>query len=91
MDLCQVTGTVVATAKHPDYDGHKLLIVQPIDPQGAPAGKAYLAVDVVQAGVGDRVLVMREGNGVRQVLKASRLAIRSIVIGVVDEVEVVAA
>ena len=88
MRLCRVLGTVVATAKHPTYHGHKLLVVQPLDEKGERAGSSFLAVDVVQAGVGDLVLVMSEGNGVRQILKQQILPIRSLIVGIVDQVEV---
>jgi ethanolamine utilization protein EutN len=87
MRICRVLGNVVATLKHPSYRGQRVLIVQPIDPAGADVGASFLAVDRVQAGPGDRVLVMSEGSGVRQVLKlGDQVPIRSIVIGVVDEV-----
>lgn len=88
MKLCRVKGNVVATAKHPTYQGHKLMIVQPLDERRADAGEPFLAVDLVQAGPGDVVLVMQEGNGVRQILKQQKLPIRSVVIGIVDHVEV---
>ena len=86
MKLCRVTGNVVATVKHPTYRGHKLMIVQPLDEKGKDAGSSFLAVDLVQAGPGDTVLVMQEGNGVRQILKEKVLPIRSIIIGIVDQV-----
>jgi ethanolamine utilization protein EutN len=86
MKLCKVEGNVVATVKHPTYRGHKLMIVQPIDEQGQETGSSFLAVDLVQAGPGDTVLVMQEGNGVRQILKEQKLPIRSVIIGIVDEV-----
>ena len=88
MKLCRVLGTVVATAKHPTYQGHKLLVVQPLDEKQEPVGSSFLAVDVVQAGKGDLVLVNSEGNGTRQILKQQILPIRSLVVGVVDEVEI---
>jgi ethanolamine utilization protein EutN len=88
MKLCKVTGNVVATVKHPSYKGHKLMIVQPIDERGGDAGASFLAVDLAQAGPGDTVLVMQEGNGVRQILKEKILPIRSVIIGIVDAVEV---
>ncbi|MBI5477836.1 MAG: EutN/CcmL family microcompartment protein [Deltaproteobacteria bacterium] len=88
MRICRVLGTVVATAKHPTYLGHKVLVVQPLDEQGERQGSSFLAVDVVQAGVGDLVLVMSEGNGVRQILKQQILPIRSLIVGIVDQVEV---
>jgi len=86
MKLCRVTGNVVATVKHEAYRGHKLMIVQPIDETGGDAGTTFLAVDLVQAGPGDTVLVMQEGNGVRQILKSDKLPIRSVIVGVVDDV-----
>ena len=86
MKLCKVQGNVVSTVKHPTYRGHKLMIVQPMDEQGQDAGSSFLAVDLVQAGPGDTVLVMQEGNGVRQILKEQKLPIRSVIIGIVDEV-----
>jgi len=88
--LCRVTGTVVASVKHPAYVGHKLLCCQPLDAAGADQGPELLAVDRVQAGVGDHVLVNQEGNGARQMLGTldGKLPIRSVIIGVVDQVSV---
>lgn len=89
MTLCRVIGNVVATVKHEVFRGERLLIVQPIDAAGADLGTSFLAVDRAQAGPGDRVLVMREGNGVRQILqKGDQVPIRSLIVGVVDAVEV---
>jgi ethanolamine utilization protein EutN len=83
MKLCRVEGTVVATAHHPVYDGMKLLVVQPVD-----GGDSFLAVDRVQAGVGDVVLVNQEGNGARQLLKlGQQVPIRSLIVAIVDEVQ----
>jgi ethanolamine utilization protein EutN len=84
--LCRVKGNVVATVKHPAFRGHKLMIVQPVDEKGADSGSSFLAVDVAQAGPGDVVLVMQEGNGVRQILRDKTLPIRSLIVGIVDEV-----
>ncbi|MBP6609242.1 MAG: EutN/CcmL family microcompartment protein [Deltaproteobacteria bacterium] len=88
MKLCRVIGPVVATAKHKSYLGRKLLAVQPLDEKGAAIGSSFLAVDDVQAGPGDVVLVMQEGNGVRQLLKQKDLPIRSLIVGIVDRVVV---
>ena len=89
MKMCRVLGTVVATAKHPVYDGRKLLAVQPLDTDGSAIGSSFLAVDDVQAGRGDVVLVMQEGNGVRQLLKlGTQVPIRSLIVGIVDRVAV---
>ena len=87
MILCKVLGTVTATEKHPAFHGRKLLVVQPLDEKRKESGKSFIATDNISgAGPGDTVLVMREGNGVRQILGDKTLPIRSIVVGVVDEV-----
>ena len=87
MKLAQVIGTVTATAKHPGYLGHKLMIVVPVDASGQTVGESQLAVDTVQAGPGDTVLVLREGTGVRQILNEGTPPIRSLIVGIVDEVD----
>lgn len=87
MTLGKVIGTVVSTIKHKEYVGYKLFVIQPIDIDGNKTDETFLAVDVVQSGVGDTVLVLREGNGIRQIFKKQILPIRSVVVGVVDHVE----
>ena len=90
MILCKVLGPVVATEKHPAFARLKLLVVQPVDEQGAHTGKSFIAVDrVAQAGEGDTVLVLREGTGIRQLFglpATAKLPIRSCIVGVVDQV-----
>jgi ethanolamine utilization protein EutN len=76
-----------AAAKHPAFAGRTLLVVQPLDERGGDAGASFVAVDHAQAGAGDKVLVLTEGNGVRQILKAGDVPIRSIIVGIVDQVE----
>ena len=83
-----VTGTVVATIKHEAFNGRKLLIVDQLDMDGQPTGGYDICVDVVQAGVGDRVLVLDEGNGARQILKREVAPIRAVVVGIVDHFSV---
>jgi ethanolamine utilization protein EutN len=90
MKLAKVIGTVVATVKHPSYDGQTLLLCEPIDTQGEGTGGAFIAVDRANAGCGDWVLVNQEGNGARQVFglkPTDKLAIRSVIVGVVDQAE----
>ena len=87
MKLCRVIGNVVATDHHPAFDGLSRMLVQPESPEGEKISSTYIAVDSVQAGPGDRVLVLSEGSGVAQVLKAPRGPIRSVIVGIVDEVE----
>jgi microcompartment protein CcmK/EutM len=77
-----------AAVKHPAYAGRPMFVVQPVDEHGADTGASFVAVDTAQAGVGDKVLVLTEGNGVRQILKQGDLVpIRSIIVGIVDAVE----
>lgn len=88
MVLCKVLGSVTASIKHPAFEGRKLLVVQPVDTAEKPEGSSFLAVDHTScAGEGDTVLVMREGGGVRQILKDSTLPIRSLIVGVVDAIQ----
>ena len=78
-------GNVVASIKHPIYRGQPLMLVRPIDEKGAAIGADFVAVDHAQAGPGDRVLVLTEGTGVRQILElGSQVPIRSIIVGVID-------
>jgi len=88
MKLAKVLGPVVATRHHPAWDGLTLLAVQPLNEVGVPEGEAILAVDHTQAGEGDVVLVLREGSGVRQLLKRPEAPIRSLIVGIVDQVSV---
>ncbi len=90
MILCKVVTPVVSTEKHPAFARLKLFVVQPVDEKGADAGRSFVAVDrAVQAGPGDTVLVMREGNGIRQLFGmplTAKWPIRSCIVGVVDQV-----
>jgi microcompartment protein CcmK/EutM len=87
MYIGRVSGTVVATIKNELYEGRKLLIVDKLDLAGQPTPKYDIAVDMVQAGVGDVVLVLDEGNSARQVVDREPLgAIRAVIVGIVDEV-----
>lgn len=89
MKLCRVMGSVVATAHHPAFDHRKLLVVQPVNERGGDVGTTFLAVDDAQAGPGDVVLVLEEGNGIRQLVKlGAQVPIRALIVGVVDRVEV---
>jgi microcompartment protein CcmK/EutM len=87
MILGKVIGNVVSTVMAPGYESKKLLIIQPVDPGGKPLGKSFLAVDTVQAGVGDLVITLDEGNSARALLKEpNSLTIKLVVAGIVDEV-----
>jgi ethanolamine utilization protein EutN len=86
MYIGQVAGTVVATIKHEAFNGRKLLLVERLDLAGQPTAAYDICVDVVQAGVGDRVLVLDEGNGARQVLNRAVAPVRAVIVGIVDDV-----
>lgn len=86
MMLARVTGTLVATQKHPAYHGHRILMVQPLTPELTPKGDVFYAVAHVQAGVGDLVLVAREGGSARILLDAGETPIHAAVAGIVDQV-----
>jgi microcompartment protein CcmK/EutM len=83
----QVAGDIVSTINHPDYDNRRLLIVDHLDESGTPTGGYLIAVAAVDAGVGQRVLVLDEGNGARQILGSATAPVRSVVVGVVDSVD----
>ena len=86
MFLARVVGDVVATIKHAELERRKLLLVQPLGPGDEPRGARVIAVDAVQAGVGDRVLVADEGNAAAQVLQRPRGPVRTVIVGIVDHV-----
>ena len=86
MILGRVIGNVVSTIKLDIYKGYKILDVRPVDPQGNPAGKTILAIDTVQAGVGDTVLVIDEGNSARVIINDTMAPVRCVVAGIVDDV-----
>ena len=91
MRACKVVGPMWASVKHPAFVGKTLFIVQPIDELGAAIGTSFVAVDHAQAGVGDTVLVLTEGGGVRQILgEGDQVPIRSIIVGIVDMMETTA-
>ncbi len=87
MFLADVVGTVVTPVQIPELDGEILLILRPVLPDGTPTSKTRIAVDRAQAGVGDRVIVLDEGNGGRQIVGNPRAAIKTVVVGVVDYIE----
>ena len=89
MVIAKVVGTVVSTIKHPAYNGYKLQMVQPLHLAGQPADAAFLALDNAHAGIGDTVVVMREGNSARQITQIKDAPIISMIVGVLDSIEMV--
>lgn len=87
MLLARVTGTLVATQKHPAYAGHRIVLVQPVTPELTAKGEPFYAIGHMQAGVGDLVLVAREGGSARIMLDAGETPIHAAVAGIVDQVD----
>jgi len=84
--LGKVLGTVVTTISHRDYKNRRLLVVQPLCLPGEAPDGDFIALDNTQAGIGDTVLVNREGNGARQALKNPDACVISVIVGIVDSV-----
>jgi ethanolamine utilization protein EutN len=86
--LGRVIGEVVATVKHPSLEGFKILVIDMLTPDRKPVGESVLAVDSVDAGVGDFVLVVDEGSSAALVTGLPDPPIRTVIVGVVDRVDV---
>ncbi|MCP4656249.1 MAG: EutN/CcmL family microcompartment protein [bacterium] len=85
MKLGRVVATVVSTINSPIYDHRRLLLCDLLDATGRPAGGYTIAVDKVDAGAGEVVLIIDEGNSARQLLDAPDAPVRAVVVGIVDE------
>ncbi len=89
MFLGKIKGNIVATHKNNYLVGHKLLLVKPINLNNEFIGdNEVIAVDLVDAGVGDIVLVVQEGDAVQQILGHNKAPIHTIIVAVVDNYEV---
>ena len=86
MILAKVVGTVVTTIGHPDFKHRRLLVVQPLALAGETPEEDFVALDNTQAGIGDTVLINREGNGNRQALQNPEGCVNSVIVGIVDSV-----
>lgn len=88
MILAKVIGTVVTTVGHAHFKNRKLLVVQPLLMAGEEASGDFIALDNSQAGIGDTVLINREGGGNRQVLRNPDACVNSVIVGIVDSVSI---
>ena len=87
MIIAKVVGTIVTTISHPHYKNRGLLVVQPLSmPGDETQDSEFIAINNSQAGIGDTVLVLREGSGARQVLENPDACIISVIVGIVDSV-----
>ena len=89
MLIGRVIGNVVATQKAPSHEGHKILVVQPLNLDGSDRGDPVLALDAVDAGIGDRVLVTTEGFSAMTAVERPNSPIDMAVVGVIDSVDLI--
>lgn len=87
MLIARVVGDLVSTHKHPSHEGCKLLLVQPVNLDGSDRGDAVVAVDAIDAGVGDRVLLVTEGFSAMTSVGRPQSPIDMAVIGFIDEID----
>jgi microcompartment protein CcmK/EutM len=87
MLIGRVVGDIVATQKSPSHEGRKILVVQPLNLDGSDRGDAILALDAVQAGVGDRVLLATEGWSAMTSVGRPSSPIDTSVIGIIDAID----
>ncbi len=86
MILARVVGTVVTTISHPSFKNRRLLVVQPVAVEGETPEEDFIALDATHAGIGDTVLINREGGGARQVLNDPGAPVISVIVGIIDSV-----
>jgi ethanolamine utilization protein EutN len=89
MILGRVVGTVVSSQKRPQFEGAKLMLVQPETPQGVATGATLLAIDSVGAGVTELVLVVLEGRAAGEALGKKLAPVDAAIVGIVDQLEFV--
>ncbi len=88
MFIARVVGDVVATHRHGNLGGHKLLLIRRLSLAGDEEGGEVIALDVIGVGIGERVLVVQEGNAARSLFKSKTIPAQAVVVGVVDELQV---
>ena len=85
MILCRVLGNVTASIKHPEYIGKKVMVVQSINPETNEfIGRSFLAVDTVSAGIGETVIVNKEGGSARIAVNNEDAPVHSAITAIVD-------
>lgn len=87
MIIGKIIGNIVSTIKHKVYEGKKILIVQPINADGNNYGDSFLAVDFTYAGIGDRVMVVKEGSSARQLFEDDSAPVHAVIVGIVDRID----
>jgi ethanolamine utilization protein EutN len=88
MIICEVIGNIESTIKNDKLKSSKLLIVQPLDLKGKVRGHPLVAVDALDAGFGDRVLVVLEGRAASEAIGAKLAPVEAACVGVIDEINI---
>lgn len=88
MILGKVCGTIHSTINHAFYESKRLLVVDKLDGHLKPTGKYLICIDSVDAGIGETVLMLDEGNGARQIVADSNAPLRSVIVGIVDDAHI---
>ena len=88
MIIGTVRGDIVSTINHPFYTGKKLLVVEKEDFAGKPGGYLIAIDGGVNAGVGEHVLLIDEGNSARQIVADTQAPVRSVIVGIIDRIDV---
>ncbi|HOY31275.1 MAG TPA: EutN/CcmL family microcompartment protein [Bacteroidales bacterium] len=90
MILGKVIGNVVSTIMAPGYESKKIMIIQPVDGKGNVTGKSFLAIDTVQAGIGDTVFTIEEGTSGRILInEPESFTVKTVIAGIVDEINII--
>jgi ethanolamine utilization protein EutN len=89
MLIGRVIGDVVATQKSPSHEGQKILVVQPLNLDGTDRGEPILALDAVQAGIGEKVLITVEGWAAMTAVERPQSPIDMAIVGVIDAVDLI--
>ncbi len=89
MILAKVKGNIVSTQKNPYLVSHKLMLIRQIDLKGNFTGnKDVIALDLIDSGIGDTVLVVQEGAAIKQILGHRKAPVHTMIVAIVDEIEV---
>jgi carbon dioxide concentrating mechanism protein CcmL len=87
--LAKVKGNIVSTQKNPNLKGHKLLLIHPVDLEGNFIGKKdIIAIDLIDSGIGDTVLVVQEGAAIMQILGHRKAPVHTMIVAVVDQIQI---
>jgi ethanolamine utilization protein EutN len=87
MLIGRVTGNIAATIKHPVYKSQKLLTVAILTPEREVTGESVVAIDSVDAGVGDLVLITQEGRSAMAVVGQNEVPVRTVIVAIIDQID----